>query len=404
MNNKRGSSAVFLMVILAALVSITLALIHSLKEESIRSQIDAVTGLAGDSVMSEFNYEVQREYGLFLIKGTDEELSAKLKRYIKFSLDDMDGVNLQNAKVTGSRYSVVDMNVVRQQLIGHLKFLQAEKLLNSIFEGASDSEKEDVDVTERVLRHGPTIVSLPSAQIPEKSLLQTAQQAASNAADIENAFKSGSENYLINSYVLNVFNSKTYVNNKNHFFSYEAEYILHGDLSDKDNEKGVETALKKMRFTLNLAHIYADSKKREALTAVTQVLMPGAAGVAAEAALASTWAYAEADNDIELLQQGYKVPVVKDDETWAIDIDSAVEGVFSGTVKPQTEKGYNYGQYLQILLYFQDENMKLARILDLIQINTRKLYDEDFLIYEHAVGISADVKVNGRHYAYDKKY
>lgn len=74
------------------------------------------------------------------------------------------------------------------------------------------------------------------------------------------------------------------------------------------------------------------------------------------------------------------------------------------TVIPDEEKGYGYDEYLQILMFFQDENMKLCRILDLIQINIRSMSDSEFLISEYAVGIGIEVKVNGREYAYEKRY
>lgn len=80
MNSKRGSSAVFLSVILAALMTITLALIYGVREETIRSRTDSIVNLAGDSILSEFDSYVQEEYGLFLIRGNDQELSGKLKK------------------------------------------------------------------------------------------------------------------------------------------------------------------------------------------------------------------------------------------------------------------------------------------------------------------------------------
>ena len=133
-------------------------------------------------------------------------------------------------------------------------------------------------------------------------------------------------------------------------------------------------------------------------------MTPGAAAAATQAALASTWAYAEADNDVKLLWEGHSVPMVKDDSSWAIDLDSAIEGVFGGVIAPQEEKGYDYNEYLKILLFFQDENIKLARILDLIQINMRANYDGGFLISEYSSGVTVEVKANGRTYKHEKKY
>ena len=88
------------------------------------------------------------------------------------------------------------------------------------------------------------------------------------------------------------------------------------------------------------------------------------------------------------------VPNVPDNFNFAYDVIDEIA----------KEKGYDYGQYLQILLFFQDENIKIARIMDLIQINMRKSYDKDFLINEYATGISVRVKVNGKMYSYEKQY
>lgn len=408
MNNKKGSSAVFLTVILAALMSITLALIYGVKAEAARSSIDAVINLAGDSVLSEYDDRLQQDYGLFLIRGTDIELSRKLSGYISYSLDDMDDVSINSVKASAARYTITDTEAVKKQIIEHMKVLEAEGLIKNITDSSDSDSGSGTQMTGesagRTLRHGPTIISLPSSALPDKSLTASAEALADRVSEIDKAFSEGTDTYLINKYIFRHFNSRVHVADSSHFFRNEAEYILGGELSDKKNEKRIEIALKAMRFPINLAYLYTDSEKQAALAAAAQLLTPGAAAAATQAALASTWAYAEADNDVELLWQGHKVPMVKDSSTWAIELDTAIEGVFGGTVLPAKEKGYNYGEYLQILLFFQDENVKLARILDLIQINMRAEYDGDFLISEYSTGITVEVKVNGRTYAYEKKY
>ncbi len=208
----------------------------------------------------------------------------------------------------------------------------------------------------------------------------------------------------MNQYILHYFNNKNAVADGEHFFQNEVEYILGGELSDRKNEKRVEIALKAMRFPLNLAHIYADPEKRNALLVMSEAITPGAAAAATQLALAATWAYAESDNDVELLWEGYKVPFTKDSGSWAIDLDGAIEGLSGKTVVPDVQKGYDYEQYLQMLLFFQDSGMQTARILDLIQINARYCYDGEFLISECGVGIDIDVIVNDRKYGYEKKF
>lgn len=99
MNSKRGSSAVFLSVILAALMTITLALIYGVREETIRSRTDSIVNLAGDSILSEFDSYIQEEYGLFLIRGNDQELSGKLRKYILYTTGSMEDMDVQKVSV-----------------------------------------------------------------------------------------------------------------------------------------------------------------------------------------------------------------------------------------------------------------------------------------------------------------
>lgn len=403
MRSRRGSSAVFLMAIMAAVISIVLALIYGARAECVKSRVDGVVSLAGDSVLSEFNSQVQEEYGLFIIRGSDRELGRKLTGYIEHSLGGMKDVEVESVRVSGSMFSTVDIDLIKEQIMEYMKLAEAEDRLAILTgyaeEGTGGSEREA-----RTLRHGPTAASLPSSAVPDKSLTSIAKSIAENVTEADRAFEKGTEKYLLNGYILGMFNNRSMQVNDEHFFRSEVEYILGGEMSDMKNEKRVEMALKAMRFPLNLAHIYADPVKRSQTLALAELMTPGAAAPATQAALASTWAYAEADNDVELLWQGYEVPLKKDATSWAIDLDSAVEGIFGGTVVPQTTKGYDYSEYLQILLFFRDDNIKVSRIMDLIQINMRMTHDGEFLMNEYATGIRVDVKVNGVSYGYEKRY
>ena len=403
MNSKRGSSAVFLMVILAALISIVMALIYGVRRESVSSRVDAVVSLAGDSILSEFDYDIQKEYGLFMIKGTDRELRAKLIRYVTCSLKDMKDVNTEGISASASRFSTANTDLIKDQILEYMKLAAAE---DSFTQGDDGTEEDDgrKEHELRSLEHGPTSVSLPSVAFPDKSLTDMAESISGKIGEAHKAFDEGTGAYLLNRYILMHFNSRSEAAHPGHFFANEVEYILAGELSDRRNEKRVEMALKAMRFILNLEHIYGDREKNAAVAAMAEIMTPGAAAAATQAALASTWAYAEADNDIELLWQGHKVPLLKDRGSWAINLDSAIEGLLGGTVVPDEDKGCDYGQYLQILLFFKDENRRIGRVLDLIQINMRAAYDGDFLISEYALGLDARVRVNGREYGYEKKY
>lgn len=401
MNSKKGSSAVFLTVILAALISIALALIYGLREETVKSRVDGILNLSGDSLLSEFDCLIQEEYGLFLLSQSDRELTEKLESYVTYAAEDMEDVDVEYLEASGDRFSISNIDLAREQILDYVKFAETQDILKS---SPEKSEFKTNDMKNRVLRHGPTIASLPSSDIPGRSLTSLAESIADKAKDMDKAFESGSGEFLMNLYILNHFNNKNEAVCEKHFFKNEAEYILGGELSDIKNEKRVEMALKAMRFPLNLSHIYSDAEKRSAVMTAAEILTPGPEAIATQAVLASTWAYAEADNDVDLLWEGYKVPVMKDKSTWAIDLEGAIEGISGKTVVPDVQKGYDYRHYLQILLFFQDSGVKTARILDLIQINVRSSYDGDFLIQECSAGVEISAKVNGRVYGYEKKF
>lgn len=400
MNNKKGSSAVFIMVILAALITITLTFIYSARSESVKSRVDGIMNLAGDSIMSEFDYNVQKEYGLFMLSLDEDILEKKMKSYVEYSLKSVKDIEIQNISASCSRFSIVNRSLIRNQMLEYMKTAEAEGVIKKIING--DSQKNN-SMMQRTLRHGPTIVSLPSSTVEKQSLTVMAESIVEKGKDVTKAFEEGTDKYLLASYLFMHFNNRVSAINEEHFFKSEIEYVVGGELSDKKNEKRVEIALKAMRFALNLAHIYADEEKRTATMTLAQIMTPGTEA-ATQAALASTWAYAEADNDIKLLWQGNRVPFKKDKDTWAIDLDGAVDGIIQGVARPAVEKGYDYEDYLKILVYFQDDEMLIARILDLIQINMRKTYNSDFLIQEQAAGIVVKATVNGMEYGYEKKY
>ncbi len=393
---KKGSSAVFLCVILSGLMSISLVMIYAAHNQAVGSFADSVFRLAGDSVMSEFDSYVQQEYGLFLLQGNDAQLSRKFRNYTSYSLGALKGVNIESSQISAGRFNVIDVGNVEEQIIQYVKTV-----------GLADAIKErpvETDRTKHTLRHGPTIVSLPSRQIPDKGIVQKAEAAASSVKNPSRVFKKGTRSYMLDSYILTHFNSDTTMPAENHFFNNEVEYLLAGKLSDEDNIRRTDLALKAIRFPANLAHIYSDPEKWAAVTAAAETITPGLLGTVTQTGIAAAWATAESFNDAKLLHAGYKVPIVKDASSWAVDMDGLLKKKTDKLIKPDVNKGEVYQDYLRILLFIEDHDIKTARILDLIQINMRKNYDSDFLISECSYGISMDSVINGTHYSYDKKY
>lgn len=392
-HQRRGSSAVFLAVILASLMTITLTLVFAGRNQARISIADGSLNLASVSLLSEYDYYVQRDYGLFLLQGTDPQLSRSLRDYTGF-----------NAKASAGRFSTVSTDPVRKQILDYMKSTGGAGLIRDSVTG--DSADGGSGSADRTLRHGPTITSLPSRSWPDADIITEARGLGEKLTNPEAIFRTGTNKFLMDEYILQKFNRAEHVNAADHFFSGEVEYIICGQLSDEKNKQRVDLALEAVRTGLNLSHIYSDPKKVEAIVAAAEVLTPGPIGALTQVAIAASWAAAESVNDVKLLHKGHKVPIFKTDASWAIDLDSILEGYSGedGCIHPRVDTGRTYGDYLRILLYVKDDNILTARILDLIQINMRKNYDEKFLVQECATGVSVDADIYGRKLSYDRIY
>ena len=399
LRSRRGSSAVFLCMVLATLVAISLGLIYSAREYGAASRVNAVSELAMQSVLSEFDYDVQKDYGIFLIRGSNDELRSCYLRYLNHSLKTMKDADVSDIRVSCGAYNVSDVSLVRDQILEYMKYAEV-KGLAEMFTGKNDVIN---NLPERELNHGPTRVSLPSRSLPAKSLLDMAEGIGNSLSDIQSALSEGTEKYLLGSYIMKHFNNCHTLQDDTHFFRNEVEYILAGKYTDKKNADSVERALKAMRIPLNLAHIYSDPEKQALILAAAEATSGPFAGLT-QLVIATTWAYAESDNDVNLLREGYKVPITKDKASWATDLDGIASAERGAPFKPEVNTGLTYEQYLQILLYFRDDNLKTARIMDLIQINMRKKHDGGFVINEYSTGITVSINVNGKTYRNEKKY
>ena len=416
MRTRSGSSAVFLCIIMSGLASVCICLILCAQEYSAVSRADALANLAADSVLSEYDLDIQREYSLFLLNSTDEELTRKLNGYLRPSLRDMKDIRVSRAGVKGQHPVSVDTSAVRTQILKWMKCGGALVPGNGPGNGSSQSPGQESetdpggsapaadDAGGRILRHGPTIASLPSRRLPEQDLADKARAAGRQLLLTDHPLKEGTERYLLESYLLSTFNSCAGRDHSDHFFLYETEYILHGKLSDAENRQAVMRDLKMLRFAPNLAFLYSDPVKREELAAVSEILAPGAGGVLLQLAAATAWALAESSNDARLLFSGRPVPAVKSEDTWAVSAENIPGADSEGVILPKKLRGMNYTDYLRVLLFLEDETLLLSRAMDLIQINMRKDHDSGFLIGACCTGIALQMTVNGRELYYEKTY
>ena len=163
---------------------------------------------------------------------------------------------------------------------------------------------------------------------------------------------------------------------------YEMEYILNGNLNDKDNLTETIKKLVEVRNLSNGAYLITDGEKMKEITTLAETVataigMPFLTPVVS-AVIIEAWALTEAVIDVRQLLNGEKVPIVKNSENWYSSIKNI--GTFEDGRKNNT--GLTYTQYLQTMIMTQKTKNTVFRTMDLVQVNMQKRYNKDFLISE----------------------
>ena len=101
--------------------------------------------------------------------------------------------------------------------------------------------------------------------------------------------------------------------------------------------------------------------------------------------------------------RNHKIPYLKDETTWITDFDSLAHLDELDEVADD-EQGIGYKDYLIILAGMQGDKLEL-RMLDLIQVNTIKNSDKNFLIKNCITAFGVDTKISyrGRSYTYHEE-
>lgn len=169
---------------------------------------------------------------------------------------------------------------------------------------------------------------------------------------------------------------------ENAALDYQVEYLIVGKNSDIENLKTVVHKLLLFREAANAVYLYGDSAKRAEISAM-------AASVAAvalapylqpllETSILFAWAYIESIQDVKLLLEGGKVPIIKSASDWQTGLNSILNFT-PGSVSKDTSRGLSYWQYLSMFLLTKKENELLFSMMDVMEMDIRKTdYNENF--------------------------
>ena len=391
-NNKKGVTAVFLTIIAGAVLSCVIVFIQLAASAASVSYCGNLFNLAGRSVLSEFDLELKSRYGIIAFSRDNSSIVNELKKYVKYTVTDDRYIRLGEVSVDMKDYCLMDCEIFEEQITDSVNFK------NLIVEEETGGPVETGD---RTLRNIRTINALPSKGMTDTPSVYALVSNIKNLTGISQLWKNGSREYLTTVYIFSVFKSgMSPADEENSFFRNEIEYIIEGKKSDAANRSAVRADLLKLRTLLNSIYIYSSPKMMKEALLLAETITPGPEAVITQAALIAAWAAMEAELDIKTLDEGGKVPVFKDPSSWKTDINGKVaagKGEFE-------ERGYDYEGYLKILLTALKKEVRLTRMMDLIQINLQGTYSEDFYIHDCYRGFKFEAQVNGRKMKYDEKY
>ncbi|MBO5068948.1 MAG: hypothetical protein J6C37_01085 [Roseburia sp.] len=160
-----------------------------------------------------------------------------------------------------------------------------------------------------------------------------------------------------------------------HALAYELEYVLCGKESDAANLEGVVKRLLLVREAANVAHILADTVKREEAMMVATSLAgftgnPAVVKVV-QIGVVAAWAYVESLLDIRALLAGDKIALIKSDAQWTVQTENLLESFEMSAKAKNCTNGLSYQSYLKQFLFFMDQSKLAYRMMDMIEQNLR---------------------------------
>ena len=222
---------------------------------------------------------------------------------------------------------------------------------------------------------------------------------------------------LYNEYLFSKFNSYTDSFDSNgalietdDLLNYKLEYILGGNNSDKENLESTILQLSLIREGANLEYLFTDSEKKYESYALALSLLGFTGNYAVIKAgqylIMSAWAYGEAIIDMRKLFSGERVEFAKNKGNWKLSLQNLLVMDFtSEKSNADKDKGFNYEEYLRVLLYMEKPNNKYYRTMDVIEMKMIEMGNKDFRLknYIFSLNATAVFSINGKSNFYNQE-
>ncbi len=165
--------------------------------------------------------------------------------------------------------------------------------------------------------------------------------------------------------------------------SYEIEYLIGGKKSDIENLRIVAERLLLIRLAANMLYLLNDSAKVEEAKVLALVIAVACQNPELteliQAALLTAWGFGESIMDLRGILQGKRIPLLKSDETWTLQLTQIGEIMEGSFTAKESETGLTYSDYLGVLLLFSKDTTIAMRSMDMQEATIRSQSgDTDF--------------------------
>lgn len=396
---KNGSVTIYVMFFFTALVILIFAFINSSKNFAVDAGNKALSNLWANSIKGEYDINLKSQYNIFGFYGFPKDVEKKIDMYAAYSYRGKDYINYQGCSCDLYNYSLGNVDVTKRQIIDVGKLISLKKIIAKS-EVITNNDRPNREITnEKILNE------LPSKDSPDSISISSLVEGVSTISSFDDLIYKAGDKYLIGAYINHYFNNMISCNNQNEtYLKNEIEYILCGEKSDVENANSIKLKFIGFREILNFTYALKDSKMNAAALIAAQAITPGPAAVITHKGLLMAWALAESYNDYKLIINGKKVPLFKDEMSWAVDLESIINNNSTEYIDTDNQHGETYDDYLTYFMYLTDDNVKILRIMDLIQINMKYIYSGEFQIRDYNAGVDLTTKINGVGYNVKTEY
>ena len=352
----KGFTTVYLMMILMTLVTSVVMMINAASGHAARSIVENVSATAGRSVLSEYQKDLYKRYGIFALRGDDALLSRLASFYINGSLVTLKAVVRPVAvKVQCSceAHPALEAAAFGKQVRrlspgaaltkGDLIKFFTERSKDAGSSGISvptDKDAEEPDILKTAEKElgkdksgskGRSVSGMDKRRLPSKLLGYPKRVSLLLSGGIRDlSFAAAIEDEYMMAMCSHALRKKDGC-----YLEKEIEYILYGNDSDAANYKAVRFSIFAIRMAVNETKYVSESG---------EILISTAAALALSIA------------EVRTLLAGGKVD------------------------------GLDYAMYLRVLLALLPRNEKLARLMDVMQLNIAKIDGGNFSFRNYAYG------------------